>query len=103
MQLAQLESPSLTEGEGDFQGYVYTFFLNSSVNSLKPALTFAKPYPVMTCLVPVSFFSLFFCYFLDQTTPQRTQARGLELGELASPSRSRVTELAAWDMRAESQ
>lgn len=90
MQLAQLESLSLTEGEGDFQGYVYTFFLNSSVNSLRLALTFAKPYPVMTCLVPVPFFSPFCCYFLDQKTLQRTQARGLELGELASPSRSRL-------------
>lgn len=41
MQLAPLESPSPTKGEGDFQGCVYTFFSNSSVNSVRLPLASA--------------------------------------------------------------
>ena len=83
MQLAPCESPSLTKGEGDFQGCVYTFFLNSSVNSWRLALTFAKPYPVMTRLIPVPLFPFRWLFYRPEA-PQRTQARSLELGELSS-------------------
>lgn len=60
---ASLESPSLTQGEGDFQGRVYKFFFKSSANASGLALTFAKPRLVVQTSYPCPTFLFYSAIF----------------------------------------